>query len=270
MSPSAGAAGSPPTLIPPILQKASPISLNRIADVEESQSPIETPIAAHITNRLVVRPPVVDSKEQPEQADLRLANPTSDFGRYDLPEEMRLRTGASIRVKESDENRAEQIASSLAGVKPQEWVEEYAPQSLLLRDLNPRIPLRTISQATRSSEYERQSADKYNPAVAVESRDEISQLQAPNMVWRKDASPVKEAEPELRSSDYRAWSSPQRVLPILESPTSPVVQPPAIAQPSMVRRGGDINISEIAEKVSRIITRQLTIERERRGGRGWR
>jgi len=267
--------GSPE--MPPIPGKGKPVSLNRVSELREVQPPVEAlvPALAHRPNGMQEVPAGPD--QQKERADSPLLSSASDTGRYGAPVSVPVRAVSLPGSREEKRGRAEQAAplpvrAGTSGTADRVEPNPSAPPMPGERKAHP--PLRAVSQRSQGMEPGKSSVGMPNPdaPALVEERREFPGQQIPSMVWRKDSIPAREAQPVFPGrARPQTGSSTEQGLPDSESAPSSV-PPPHGSPPLPAARsgGGDIDIGEIAEKVSQVIARKLIIERERRGVRWWR
>jgi hypothetical protein len=117
------------------------------------------------------------------------------------------------------------------------------------------------------------ASDNSQPTVFATMPSSGTPLPQPEIVWRKPAPELATPALPIRETSVSTMIARQVV-----SEPSPGVEAmsatPAIATPAapeITPAGGtsNLDIQQLAQQVSRILTRQLTVERERRGIRTW-
>ena len=146
---------------------------------------------------------------------------------------------------------------------------------------------RQIANISRAAESSLGDATNRRAAVTAEIRAASSGASKPAMVWRQSAdrapsggaladgttgnarialplaiSAARGGEPQVA----RQAATAEPASSTNSESTGPVAATTTPATPP----ANEIDVAQLAEQVSRVIARQLTVERERRGRSGWR
>lgn len=90
------------------------------------------------------------------------------------------------------------------------------------------------------------------------------------MVWKTQARSMEKVEETLRDLRRRVMKRQDHDAGPAEAVPSPIAPAHTAQQPATRLQEAKVDIGALAEKVSRVIVRQLIAERERRGVDGWR
>jgi hypothetical protein len=128
----------------------------------------------------------------------------------------------------------------------------------------------TLNSGARASAT---ASDNSQPTVFATMPSSGTPLPQPEIVWRKPAPELAAAALPVRETSVNTAIARQ----VLSEPSpgveavsaTPAIATPAAPETTPAGGTSNLDIQQLAQQVSRILTRQLTVERERRGIRTW-
>jgi len=230
--------------------------------------------AETVSGSIPVQPvPSSSKRSEGKERDRRSANIESDFNLDGSATAPPLRKSTVFTVNDGERVRYERTRSTPSrfeetgkGAQP----ELPAVERSSFGSVRANAPLSTPLPAVRVPVGPLPFMGNEAELAVTETRAGSSQSCGESMILHSGSNQARETEPKTGGQRHQSRSAMQQVVPIPEPERQSFMSSPVTQEAPVLSKGRDIDISEIADQVSRVIARQLIIERERRGGNGWR
>lgn len=247
--------------------------------VLQKASSLETSESAHRTHQPLVR----EARPTVEQAriDARPILPLNDHGQRDGVPPLLPRSPSFLAVTAREESHFEGLPRLLSRAEAfmhtsrhaqktmKETKETVVPVPSFSQDANMNLPFQ-FEQKSQVKRAAMTGRSRMSVIVADKSRETAAIVKGQQMVWQTHRRSEEKLEEVLRHVGRQTMPLPNHDAASTESapdvPAPKQITPQPAARPQEVK----LDIGVIAEKVSRVIARQLMAERERRGVSEWR